>query len=325
MTCCRTSRDAELFRLTSDDGSKNLRRSFSLATGAAADDLVIFTLPAGQQDAAAALLAVCKRTTADELQISFQDGEQLQVGTLDAAAECWPAFLKRCCTKVPFDKYSTCRSACLLRSQPLWTCSVSSCINNWVQKACLLRNLLCTRVHLCEAAVLTGLAHLACWPAVQDLLLPLVVDLRRTNMLSHAVHRYIESVTTEAKQSIRSATLLVVGLSCGSVRAVWELCNAGSCLGQLHWPLELVADCLVQCLQLHPGRAICPAWSATRLSSCRTLVERALPILLGQQWTSLESMSLAEKLQVTPPTAVGDDSDLSLAAAQLHSVVQCLS
>eukprot|EP00891_Asterochloris_glomerata_P002136 jgi/Astpho2/2136/Aster-x1055 len=141
----RTSRDAELFRLTSDDGSKDLRRSFSLASGAAAEDLVIFTLPPGQQDAAAALLAVCKRTTADELQIAFQDGEQLQ-----------------------------------------------------------------------------------------DLLLPLVVDLRRTDMLSHAVHRYIESVTIEAKHSIR------------------------------------------------------------------TLVERALPLLLGQQWTSLESMSLADKLQALP-------------------------
>ena len=109
--CCRTSRDAELFRLTSDDGSKDLRRSFSLASGAAAEDLVIFTLPPGQQDAAAALLAVCKRATADELQIAFQDGEQLQVGMLDAAAGSSPAFLKRCCTKVPCDMYSSCRSA----------------------------------------------------------------------------------------------------------------------------------------------------------------------------------------------------------------------
>ena len=108
---CRTS-DAELFRLTSEDGSRDLRRSFSLASGAATEDLVVFTLPPGQQDAAAALLAVCKQTTVDELQITFQDGEQLQVGTLDAAAGCWPAFSKRCCVDLLFDVYSSCRSAC---------------------------------------------------------------------------------------------------------------------------------------------------------------------------------------------------------------------
>ncbi len=59
--------------------------------------------------------------------------------------------------------------------------------------------------------MLATLAHLARWPTVQDLLLPLVVDLRRTDMLSHAVHRYIESVTIEAKHSIRSATLSLLG------------------------------------------------------------------------------------------------------------------
>ena len=68
----------------------------------------------------------------------------------------------------------------------------------------------------------------------------------------------------------------------------------------------------MQRLQLHTGAA---AWSASKLSPCRALVERALPILLGQQWTSLESMSLAEKLQVTQPTEVDGEAELSLAVA----------
>ena len=102
----------------------------------------------------------------------------------------------------------------LLRSQPLWTdlfCPDASTAGR-NQLVCS-TNLLCAHLHLLKAAVLAGLADLARWPAVQDLLLPLVVDLRRTNMLSHAVHHYIESVTVEAKQSIRSATLCVAALS----------------------------------------------------------------------------------------------------------------
>ncbi len=50
-------------------------------------------------------------------------------------------------------------------------------------------------------------------------------------------------------------------------------------------------------------------------------MERALPLLLGQQWTSLESMSLADKLQVTPLTAVCGNPELSFAVARW----ECLS
>ena len=71
---------------------------------------------------------------------------------------------------------------------------------------------------------------LACC-AVQDLLLPLVVDLRRTDMLSHAVHRYVEAVTIEAKQSIRSATLLDLGLSGQSGSVTMQAPALVSCTG----------------------------------------------------------------------------------------------
>ena len=244
--CCRTSRDAELFRLASDDGSKDLRRSFSLASGAAAEDLVIFTLPPGQQDAAAALLAVCKRTTGDELQIAFQDGEQLQVGTAAGS----PAVPKRSCTQLP----RTCTAAAGqhasrgARHSGL-TSLVSRSMDSWalVCSAMVLR----ANVHLPEAAVLAGLAHLARWPAVQDLLLPLVVDLRRTNMLSHAVHRYIESVTIEAKQSIRSATFIVWGLSGQFGVCAVRAPALVSCTGPCDWYLVALGS-VCSCIQRGP-------------------------------------------------------------------------
>ena len=45
-------------------------------------------------------------------------------------------------------------------------------------------------------------------------------------------------------------------------------------------------------------------WLTACYVSCRDVVEQALPVLVGQQWSRLQHHSLADKLQVSMPVAM---------------------